>query len=453
MFNEEIFLRSLGLLADGDARALMAALDTEPPVSIRYNPYKMAEGAPAFEPCEPVAWCPQGYYLERRPNFTLDTAFHAGQYYVQEASSMFVGWLLQNAVESLEEIKLLDLCASPGGKTTLYSAMLGANSIVVANEVVRSRVGVLTDNVKRWGVGNVVVTTNDPADFGALGETFDVVAVDAPCSGEGMFRKDRRAREEWSPELVAMCAARQRRILADAWQALKPNGVLIYSTCTFNQTENEENIEWLTTQFEIEDLGVKIDDLPDRNIVITEAAGIPCFRFFPNRTKGEGFFACAVRKVGSKPKVQSSKIRTKSIDKKVATLISEYIEEPETMNFAQFGDTYYALPKVVSDFIPLLSQTLNVVYSGVQMGQIFKGRLKPEHALAMFRSLNRNALPVTELPEREALDYLRLAPIPPIAFSQGINLVTHRGLPLGWANSLGNRINNLYPKNMAIKNM
>ena len=219
-----------------DAEKLFAALDTPAEVSIRLNPAKPAEVYDG----EVIGWSPNGRYLECRPQFTLDPLMHGGAYYVQEASSQFVVHILKG--DDLEGARMLDMCAAPGGKTTLYSSLVGRKGLVVANDINRGRVMALEDNVKRWGMGNVVVTCSEPRYIGDFESWFDVVAVDAPCSGEGMFRKMEEARTEWSPASVEQCVARQREILAEAWRALRPGGKLIYSTCTYNLEENEKTI-------------------------------------------------------------------------------------------------------------------------------------------------------------------------------------------------------------------
>ena len=267
----EAFIRNIRRDIPGDADALFSVLDGTPPVSVRWNPYKTQSPAEGI----PVAWCRYGRYLPERPSFTTDPLFHAGAYYVQEASSMFVEHLLRSTTEP-EGARILDLCAAPGGKATLYSTLAGGDGIVIANEVIRSRALILADNIRKWGIGNTMVTNNDPAHFAGLGEWFDAVAVDAPCSGEGMFRKSPEARGEWSEANVRLCAARQRRIVSDAWAALRPGGVLIYSTCTFNRTEDEENVRWIAEELGGEDAGAMVP--PDWGIEEREAGGVRCFR-------------------------------------------------------------------------------------------------------------------------------------------------------------------------------
>ena len=266
------------------AERVLVALAAEPEVSVRVNPFKLTLAAlrEHFGPIagDPVAWAPEeGFYLRERPTFTLDPLFHAGAYYVQEASSMYVGVLFDRAVTQLGRtsgLRVLDLCAAPGGKSTQLLSRLDDTSFLVANEVVPARATVLAENIARWGCSNVAVTNSDPSAFTALRGYFDLAVVDAPCSGEGMFRKDERAVAEWSPDNVRLCAARQRRILGDVWPAVAPGGFLIYSTCTFNRMEDEENVAW-----------------------ICEELGGTCLEmrhFWPGEDRGEGFFASLIRK-------------------------------------------------------------------------------------------------------------------------------------------------------------
>ena len=266
------------------AGRVLEALAAAPEVSVRVNPFKSSLAALREHfgslAGEPVPWAPQeGFYLQERPSFTLDPWFHAGAYYVQEASSMYVGVLFEHALDALGRrtgLRILDLCAAPGGKTTQLLSHLDASSLLVANEVVPARATVLAENVARWGCSNVAVTQSDPSAFSSMNGFFDGGVVDAPCSGEGMFRKDERAVSEWSPDHVRLCAARQRRIVGDVWPSLVPDGFLIYSTCTFNRYENEDNVDWICTEL-----------------------GGSCLEkrhFYPGEDRGEGFFAALIRK-------------------------------------------------------------------------------------------------------------------------------------------------------------
>ena len=283
--------------AETASRVLAALGGGAPSVSVRLNPSRQPRSWAEEGVLAPVPWSPHGYLLAERPNFTLDPLFHAGCYYVQDSSAMFVGELLRRILPRLDPgVKMLDLCAAPGGKTTDAAASLrerfGERFTLLANEVMHSRFAILRGNVRSWGDSRVGVVSRDPAVFGAEGPVFDILLADVPCSGEGMFRKDARAREEWSPETVAFCASRQRRILSDAWPALREGGFLIYATCTFNAAENDDNVRWAA-----ERLGAEILDLGDggEGILRTPAGG---YALLPGLVPGEGQYAAVLRKNG-----------------------------------------------------------------------------------------------------------------------------------------------------------
>lgn len=443
------------LLGYGEAQRLFTALDTPAPVSVRFNPYKLTEQPEGRR----VPWSRYGYYLDERPQFTLDPLFHAGAYYVQEASSMFVEHICRSATGGQERLKILDLCAAPGGKTTLLSTLAGLDSLVVANEVMRPRAMALADNVKKWGLGNVVVTNNDPSHFGEFRDWFDIVLVDAPCSGEGMFRKNPESRAEWSPENVRLCAQRQRRILADIWGALKPGGLLIYSTCTFNRTENEENIEWLAQEYDCGGVGVEV---PTEWGVVTGAVpvagreAVSTFRFYPHRAEGEGFFAAAVRKGGEKARTKTPKARrTVFTDPPKQSLkeLARWVNQPEFMYFAQIGEQAYGYYRSVFPAVRTVAEGLSAIYSGVEMGQLFHAKLRPEHPLALFHDLAPGIVPETCLQLPDALHYLRKGDGGVELFTEGMNLVAYEGFPLGWLKRIGHRVNNMYPKELRIVNL
>lgn len=439
-----------------EAEALFEALDTPSPTAVRLHPLRGEE----FPDSEPVPWSLRGRYLKERPSFTLDPAFHAGAYYVQEASSQFVERLL--AGEQMEGARLLDLCAAPGGKTTLYASLVGTEGLVVANEVDRRRLQILQDNVRKWGLGNVAVTTADASRFERLGEWFDVVAVDAPCSGEGMFRRLKESREEWSEGGVAQCSAIQREILRSAWQVLKPGGVLIYSTCTFNRMEDEGTLEDFLCWAEGEEL-VSMPSIAEAEawgVVTGEVGPFRTYRFFPHRAKGEGFFAAVVRK-GGEPTSHSMRKGSKGsrgrsviqpADPRERGELQRWVMEPERLRFYRAGEVLYACNKESYEAVEWLSEQLTVVYAGVAMGEIFKGSLKPDQALAHFVGMRPEALPTAELTEEAALTYLRKGELRPEWFAEGLNRVTCRGLSLGFAKRIGNRVNNLYPNALRIMN-
>lgn len=444
----EAFVKTMRESLGEEAESLFAALDTEPAVSLRLNPAKPAE---TFDG-EEVGWCKWGRYLAERPQFTLDPLLHGGAYYVQEASSQFVAHLLSN--HNMEGAKVLDMCAAPGGKTTIYSTLVGRNGLVVANDINHGRAMALADNVQRWGMGNVVVTCNEPSHIGAFSHWFDVVAVDAPCSGEGMFRKMDEARSEWTPSSPEVCAQRQREILAEAWRVLRPGGTLIYSTCTFNSTEDEGIVEWLMSEYgdELEPIDrVSINE--KWGVVCGDIGAFQCFHFYPHKARGEGFFAAIARKSDGTVRRSSPKARRKlfSLPSKADVKeLSRWVDDASQHTFMMVGEDIYAYNSAVADSIVTLSENLSVVYSGVLMGRIFKQKLKPEHPLALYVGMNRDVVPMVEVSLDEAIDYLRRNDISAAQFEEGINVVEYKGIPIGFVKRIGARCNNMYPKDLRI---
>lgn len=443
---------------------LVESLDTEPPVSVRFNPTKPCQ-LPTSLVWAPVPWCEKGEacYLTERPVFTTDPAFHGGAYYVQEAGSMFVGRLLRSLMAQGEvpvAPRVLDLCAAPGGKTTHLASIVGAEGVVVANEVIRTRAKTLSENVQKWGTGNMAVTSNDPTAFGqGLPDFFDVVVVDAPCSGEGMFRKDMGARAEWSPENVQLCAARQRRILSDVWEALRPGGILIYSTCTFNAQEDEENAVWIA-----EELGgelLPMEDVP-AGIEAGTLHGSPVgWHFFPHRVQSEGFYAAVIRKNGSAPrytpKAKSSRALNPVRGQDEVRLAQWFAPNAPVEHYRLASDekTVYGFSSPMLETVTaLLNGRFTLLYSGVQLGEWIRNTLKPSHPLALYAGVSHSAVPTAELTEAAALEYLRKGSsatlLPPDLFAEGLNLVTFHSIALGWVKRIGGRYNNLYPSSWRI---
>ncbi len=453
----EKFIATLSAeLGEQECEALCAALDTPATTAIRLHPDK---GAVQPILSRPIAWSEGGYYLDERPSFTTDPAFHAGAYYVQEPSSQFVGHILKPIVARQPKLRLLDLCAAPGGKSTLYSSLVGSDGLVVANEINRQRAAVLADNVRKWGVGNVAVTCNDPSHFGGFEQWFDIVAVDAPCSGEGMFRKTPEARDEWNDGSAAMCADRQLKILQDIWPTLRAGGTLLYSTCTFNRSEDEGLLERFTEWVSEDEIveAEKVETNDEWGIVCGRVGAWQTFRFMPHRAEGEGFFAavaCKSPNAGGKSRNPKSR---KSIftapDRRTSAELERWVKEPQRFKWAAVNDTYYGYYAEHADDVKILSEVMTVIHSGVCMGQIFKGKLKPDHSLAMFIDLNINNINIAEVDHSTALEFLRRGDIGVTAeMAEGINLVRFEGLPLGWIKRVGNRSNNLYPNSLRILN-
>lgn len=367
------------------------------PVSVRLNPFKTPSSSlPILEGAQRVPWSEYGYILRERPVFTLHPLFHAGCYYVQDSSAMYVGHVFRKALEQFGPgVRVLDLCAAPGGKTTDLSASLrerfGDDFTLVSNEVMKDRASVLRDNIARWGDPNVLATSVDPKAFASLGAYFDIIVCDAPCSGEGMFRKDPRARKEWSEDVVKLCAARQKRILSDVWPSLKSGGVMVYSTCTYERCENDEILLWAS-----ESLGAEIlapqDEFPQSGVALTECGSL----LRAGEVPGEGQWVGAMRKTA-----EDSRAR------KAAGL--------QNLSPRRF---------------PLESKPTD-----------------PDWALSIKYS---HEYPEVELDKKTALRYLHRDSLQLPDAPLGYLAVTYRGVPLGFVKNLGRRCNNLLPMSRRI---
>ena len=433
----EAFIEQLrGLLPDEWEALVTAITSSEPSVAVRVNG---ARGVGVPDGARRVPWCREGFYLEDRPAFTFDTDWHVGRYYVQDASSMFIAHVIRHFIH--EPVRYLDLCAAPGGKTTAAIQALPQGSLVVANEIVPPRARVLADNVVRWGNPRCVVTSNAPAHLGKMTHFFDVIAADVPCSGEGMMRKDDEAVAQWSPALVEQCAQRQREILTDAWQALRPGGLLIYSTCTYNRQENEEIADFIVRELGATSLEVPVE--PDWNI--HPAIGSEChgYRFMPHRVDGEGLFMAAFRKDGDSPR-QDIRVKEK-LPKKADEMGKNWLFTPENYMIDQQGDLYVAVPQDIRREVAALRALLNGLHAGVEVATMMSRKTVPHHALAMSLARAADAFPTCEVDYATALRYLRGESIT-LDGPRGYVLVAHQGAVLGFANNLGNRANNLYPK-------
>lgn len=441
-------LRMRSQFGDLAAQGLCASLETESPTSIRFNPYKARRPADA----ETVPWCADGIYLPSRPQFTVDPLFHAGAYYVQEASSQFIDFIARH--EGLEGKRVLDACASPGGKTTIYATHVGSRGTVVANEYVRQRVLPLEDNAQKWGLGNIAVTSADTARFSDMASAFDLVAVDAPCSGEGMFRKDDEARRAWSEQNVAQCVERQDVILRNVWPALRDGGLMVYSTCTFNADEDEGVVERFDREYGdmLDDAGI---DVPESwGIIVGRVGNFSTFRFLPSALKGEGLFVAVARKrsIDSAPRNRKA-MKFQPLSRSDAAECGRWLDCPEQFRFISIGEHAYAVRESEADFISMVSGCVPTVYSGIRIGKLYSGRLRPEHPLALSVNLNPEAAPRAEVDLETALSYLRRNDVPPAPFAEGVNIVEYGGLPLGFVKRIGQRCNNMYPAGMRILNL
>lgn len=419
------------------------AIESSSPVtSIRLNPFKplppeiQSFANNAIEMNDRVPWCSDGYYLPERPFFTHDPSLHAGAYYVQEASSMFLE-ILRPLLNSFTEkpIRILDLCAAPGGKSTHLISMAPPESHIVVNEVVKNRLPALKENIIKWGVHSVNITSREASAFASRSlesQQFDFILVDAPCSGEGMFRKDPVAIKEWSEESVMMCAKRQRSILADIWPALAPGGYLAYSTCTFNIYENDLNLKWLR-----EELGALPADLathpgspvPNPGIIAGKEGG---FRFFPGLVRGEGFFFALFRKPSGESSGESS---GQSSGQPFEKLSKKPFSQTSHHSFGQTsGKQSY-------------KQSAKQPNSHLQKKSDANPQIVPEDA---FSILPDKRFPTVELTKEDALSFLARRTIVIKDAPLGYLLVTYGGLPLGYVKNIGTRANNLYPMNWRI---
>jgi len=437
----EAFIEQLrGLLPDEWQELAHAITSSEPSVAVRVND---ARGVAVPDDARCVPWCGQGFYTQGRPAFTFDPDWHAGCYYVQDASSMFIAHVIRHFIN--EPVRYLDLCAAPGGKTTAAIQVLPSQSLVVANEIVPPRARVLADNVIRWGNPRCVVTSNTPAHFGKFTHFFDVIATDVPCSGEGMMRKDDEAVAQWLPALVEQCAQRQREILADAWSALRPGGLLIYSTCTYNRQENEEIADYIVQELGASSLEVPVE--ASWNIHPAIGSDNHCYRFLPHRVDGEGLFMAVFRKDGNGPR-QDIRIKEKST-KKADEIGKNWLSQPDDYAIDLQGDLYIAVPQDIRREVAALRASLNVLHAGVELATVMGRKTVPHHALAMSLVRSADAFPVVEVDYPTALRYLRGESIV-IDGPRGHVLIAHSGAILGFANNLGNRANNLYPKPLRI---
>lgn len=443
------------LLGAADAQHLFAAIKQDPPISIRMNQAKVPANYLFEQPLEKqesVAWCQSGYYLKDKLTYTFDPLFHNGGYYVQEASSMFLAQVMSQFINQPNTV-MLDLCAAPGGKSTLARTYLPTGSLLVANEVIRTRTQVLAENLTKWGYDDVMVTNNDPVDFAALGGFFDVILADVPCSGEGMFRKDPKSINEWSLENVDNCAKRQRRIINDVWPSLKEDGILIYSTCTYNSKEDEENIQWIIENLGAESLEVTISN--DWDITSNLIGEMPhVYRFFPGHTRGEGFFMAVLRKKSEATPIPIFKEKVKKGEKAIAVPkeIQSWLRYPETYYFENNGNSITAMQQQQKQFVNLLRKYLRVIQWGIRLAELKGKDFIPTHALALNLKRNKDTFPTVELTYQQAIAYLRkeslqLSPDAP----HGHVLATYLQLPLGFLKNIGNRANNLYPQEWKIR--
>ena len=436
------FIEQSCKLFPSDWDDFVKALESQPSVSVRINSDKIK----ALNEVK-IPWSSNGYSLSFRPQFTLDPLIHAGAYYVQEANSMFIEEALRQCCDISKVSNVLDLCAAPGGKTTLLSSLFNEQSIIVANEVIKQRASILKENIQKWGRGNVVVTSNDSKDFSKLEGFFDVIVADVPCSGEGMFRKDPKAMTEWSLSNVQLCAERQKRIVASVWPSLKKGGLFLYSTCTYNEEENEKNISWICEHLGAEVVSLNIPS--DWGIVSTEKGN----RFYPHKTLGEGFFLCVLRKSGEEEETRSKKIQKKDfsfLSKNERISLEKYVltRDAEFLKFKNYVFCFYG---DVNQFF-LLTEFLYVMYFGIEVGELLRDEIKPSPLLVYSSRVNKDAFEMIELSQFDALRILKKENIVLVdRYEKSWLIFTFKNVPIALAKKIGNRINNYFPKEWVIR--
>lgn len=425
-------------------------MEEEPPVSVRLNPYKFDAATMSLPAAEKgrVEWCDRGRYLDGRPLFTLDPLLHAGAYYVQEAASMYITKVIASHAPSDRPLLVLDLCAAPGGKSTALRSVLPEGSLLMANEPVRQRANILTENILKFGHPDVVVTNCHAADYRRSGLLFDVILADVPCSGEGMFRKDEGAIREWSAANVAKCAALQREIISDIMPCLRAGGLLVYSTCTFNRHEDEDNVEFICREWQAEKLEER--------------------HFIPGVTPTEGLYMAALRlpadggqpesslSAAMAPRQRRGKKQPKGGRQAPAAagarVMSGWINGGDDFDITALGQHSVAVRRQWRGIFDTAVQSLRVMHAGISLGEQKGKDTVPSEGLALSTQFCRGAFPEAELSRQQALAYLRRMPVElPDGMPRGFVAVTYLGLPLGFVKNIGNRSNNLFPQEWRIR--
>jgi 16S rRNA C967 or C1407 C5-methylase (RsmB/RsmF family)/NOL1/NOP2/fmu family ribosome biogenesis protein len=431
----------------GDASEFfLAALENAPTTSIRLNPFKPSVNTLT---AEKIKWCEKGYNLSQRPEFIFDPLFHAGAYYVQESSSMFLEHLLKQLLPTFSTpIKILDLCAAPGGKSTLISSLLSKNDLLVSNEILKSRVGILEENMMKWGQPNVVITNNDPKDFDAVTHFFDIIVIDAPCSGEGLYRKDKNAIAEWSIDSIKLCEARQQRIVADCLECLKPGGYIVYSTCTYNIQENESNVKWMMHQWQLKPIIIDIN--PDWPIAHSLDNDVIAYRFLPHKVTGEGLFMACLQKPQDTIEHQKRPYKRKDkMNKLQLESLRKWLQHPDDYEYMMVGDKIQAIPNALIEDVQHLQHHLYLKNAGLFMGSFAKNELIPEHHLALSNALSQSVQRI-EVSTNDTIRYLRKDNLVLDTSMIGWTVLTYQNLPIGWVKLLPNRLNNYLPSQLRI---
>jgi 16S rRNA C967 or C1407 C5-methylase (RsmB/RsmF family)/NOL1/NOP2/fmu family ribosome biogenesis protein len=444
IFPEE-FRKHIEVLLKNETPLFYKSLGENPPVSVRNNPFKCSR---KWITAIPIPWCENGYYLNERPSFTTDPFFHAGCYYVQEAASMFLEMFINENIGKSQPITALDLCAAPGGKATHLISLLHKESAIFCNEIVYKRNAVLCENLCKWGASNVIVTQNSAQDYSALKSYFDLIVVDAPCSGEGMFRKDPQTIAEWNRKNVEMCALRQTEMLKNIHRSLKQGGILIYATCTYQTAENERQVEWLCRHLGFSEIKIQ-GQLPE-GIVESEYG----YRFYPHRVKSEGFYIACLRNnahmhIAALPYKSLKKQLKHLAFKQVPFSVADMVSEAENYGWFIFKNQYGFVPTRLLAHLSLAEKVLTLRQVGTAVGEEKAKDFLPHPAAALSISRNKN-LPKVMLEKDDALLYLKGESLHKKT-SKGWLAVMFDEACLGWVKSTGERLNNYYPKMWKIK--
>lgn len=416
--------------------------------SIRVNINKAKPSALSnLEFDEEVPWCRDAYFLKRRPSFTLDPDFHAGAYYVQEASSLVLSAVMTKLPKPA---RALDLCAAPGGKSLILLDSLAENGFLVANEIIPKRAQILQENIDKWGSSRVSIVSGEAKDLAKTGASFDCILVDAPCSGEGLFGKDVEAIKLWNEALPQENATRQMAILNDILPALEAGGHLIYSTCTYGKCENEGMWLWLKAQG-LEPVSL---DFPkewgfiDANTIFPEVAPGKAYRALPGISKGLGFFICAFRKAGEHFQGESF------IAQETSDLpLTDQLKLPAGLAIHSYkNQSYYVATLEQSALIQRLSKHVTIRKLGAEIGHVnaqMEG-LVPAHGLALSVEVE-SAFPEFKLPHKQALWYLARKDFQPTGIPVGYFKVICNGMALGWGFNNKGRFINCFPNQLKIR--
>lgn len=450
------FIKRMTLRLDKEFPSFLESLSQESIISVRTNPQKPTN---QFAQEEEIPWNEHGYFLNKRPEFVFDPLIHGGAYYVQESSSM----LFAHAIDFSKDLKILDLCASPGGKSTLLLSKMSKNSVLFSNELVGKRAEILKENLLKWGNSNIVVTSNRSASYASFNAFFDIVLVDAPCSGEGMFRKNNRALQEWSENKAFVCSIGQKDILDEAIKLVRNNGLLIYSTCTYSEEENDQIVKWFYKKYKsiIQPITIQLKDewgVVKENVLHFDEKDQEVYRCYPHKIRGEGMFIAAF-KVSSRmqsdlPKQKRNSQLFKGLSNIDQKKVNVFVKPNKDFQIRQHLDRIYALPTRYLNEIGLAAYKLNIVLQGTYIGSFNKksGDFIPSHDLAM-SNLMKEDFPFVELELKDALHYLKKmeTSINPNNLPLGWIIAKYKGCNLGFLKNNKSRLSNFYPKEWSIR--